>query len=58
MGLYMKMKIAFGATAAAMLSMSGGTVYAHTYEPVPTLAAMFAVGVLIATVGRRAARVY
>ena len=58
MGLYLKMKIAFAATAVALLSMAGGAVFAHTYDPVPTLPAMLGVAVLIATVGRRAASVY
>ena len=58
MGLYMKWKMAFAATALALLSMAGGAVYAHTYDPVPTLAVMLAVAVAIATVGRRAAHVF
>ena len=56
MELYTKWKLAFAASALALLIMAGGAVYAHTYDPVPTLAVMFAVAVAIGTVGRRAAR--
>ena len=40
------------------MAMAGGAVFAHTYALAPTLIAMLAAAVALATVGRRAARAF
>ena len=53
-----KVKIAFAAAGVAVMAMAGGAVFAHTYALAPTLIAMLAAAVALATVGRRAARAF
>ena len=53
-----KAKIAFAAAGVALMTIAGGAVFALTYELAPTLIALLATAVALATVGRRAARAF